>query len=251
MVMERQWPGGGSAKPVRAAGNPVEESPPMASAARVLVVDDEHALRRLLRLYLEKEGYEVVEADDGLDALSLLRLGGLDLALVDVMLPELDGFEVVRRIRAESGIPIIMITARGEEAHRIAGLELGADDYVVKPFSAPEVVARVRAQLRRARGHVGGPEPIRIGPVELDAEARRVTVDGREVELTRREFDLLAALLRDPDRAHTREALLEQVWGSTYLQPKTVDVHIAGLRRKLGDALTISSLRGVGYRLES
>jgi DNA-binding response OmpR family regulator len=191
----------------------VEESPAMASAARVLLVDDEHALRQLLRLYLANEGYEVVEADDGLDALSLLRRGGLDLALVDVMLPELDGFEVVRRIRAESGIPIILITARGEEAHRIAGLELGADDYVVNPFSAPEVVARVRAQLRRARGHVGGQEPIQIGPVELDAEARRVTVDGREVGLTRREFDLLAALLRDPDRAHTREALLEQVWG--------------------------------------
>ncbi|MBV9605770.1 MAG: response regulator transcription factor [Solirubrobacterales bacterium] len=223
----------------------------MGSAARVLVVDDEHALRRLLRLYLEKEGYEVLEADDGLDALSRLRRGGIDLALVDVMLPELDGFEVVRRIRTESGIPIILITARGEEAQRIAGLELGADDYVVKPFSAPEVVARVRAQLRRARGHFGGQEPLRIGSVELDEDARRVTVDGREVELTRREFDLLAALLRDPDRAHTRDALLEQVWGSTYLQPKTVDVHIAGLRRKLGEALRISSLRGVGYRLES
>jgi DNA-binding response OmpR family regulator len=223
----------------------------MASAARVLVVDDEHALRRLLRLYLEKEGYEVLEAGDGLDALSLLRRGGIDLALVDVMLPELDGFEVVRRIRTESGIPIILITARGEEAQRIAGLEIGADDYVVKPFSAPEVVARVRAQLRRARGQFGGHEPLRIGSVELDEEARRVTVDGREVGLTRREFDLLAALLRDPDRAHTRYALLEQVWGSTYLQPKTVDVHIAGLRRKLGDALEISSLRGVGYRVES
>ena len=222
-----------------------------ASAARVLVVDDEHALRRLLRLYLEKEGYEVLEAGDGLDALSLLRRGGIDLALVDVMLPELDGFEVVRRIRTESGIPIILITARGEEAQRIAGLEIGADDYVVKPFSAPEVVARVRAQLRRARGQFGRQEPLRIGSVELDEEARRVTVDGREVGLTRREFDLLAALLRDPNRAHTRDALLEQVWGSTYLQPKTVDVHIAGLRRKLGDALEISSLRGVGYRLES
>jgi len=229
----------------------VEESPPMASAARVLVVDDERALRRLLRLYLEKEGYEVLEAGDGLDALSLLRRGGIDLALVDVMLPELDGFEVVRRVRTDSGIPIILITARGEEAQRIAGLELGADDYVVKPFSAPEVVARVRAQLRRARGQFGAQEPLRIGSVELDEEARRVTVEGEEVELTRREFDLLAALLRDPDRAHTRDALLEQVWGSTYLQPKTVDVHIAGLRRKLGDALEISSLRGVGYRLES
>jgi DNA-binding response OmpR family regulator len=223
----------------------------MASGARVLVVDDEHSLRRLLRLYLEKEGYEVVEADDGLDALSLLRRGGIDLALVDVMLPELDGFEVLRRIRTESGIPIILVTARGEEAQRIAGLELGADDYVVKPFSAPEVVARVRAQLRRARGQFGAQEPLRIGAVELDEEARRVTVDGQEVEFTRREFDLLAALLRDPDRVHTRDALLEQVWGSTYLQPKTVDVHIAGLRRKLGDALKISSLRGLGYRLES
>ena len=223
----------------------------MASAARVLVVDDEQALRRLLRLYLEKEGYEVIEADDGLDALSLLRRGGIDLALVDVMLPELDGFEVVRRIRPESSIPIILITARGEEPQRIAGLELGADDYVVKPFSAPEVVARVRAQLRRARGLVGAPDSLRYGEVELDPDARRVSLDGREVELTRREFDLLAALLRDPDRVHTRDTLLEQVWGSTYLQPKTVDVHIAGLRRKLGDALTIRALRGVGYRLES
>ena len=222
----------------------------MSSAARVLVVDDEHSLRKLLRLYLEKEGYVVVEAENGLDALSRLRRGGIDLALVDVMLPELDGFEVVRRIRTESAIPIILITARGEEAQRIAGLELGADDYVVKPFSAPEVVARVRAQLRRARGHFGAGEPLRIGAVKLDQEARRVTVDGREVELTRREFDLLAALLRDPDRVHTRDALLELVWGSTYLQPKTVDVHIAGLRRKLGDAVKISSLRGVGYRLE-
>jgi DNA-binding response OmpR family regulator len=222
----------------------------MASAARILVVDDEHSLRQLLRLYLEKESYEVIEADDGLDALSLLRRGGIDLALVDVMLPELDGFEVLRRVRTESGIPIILITARGEEAQRIAGLELGADDYVVKPFSAPEVVARVRAQLRRARGHFGAQEPLRIGPVELDEEARRVTVDREEVGLTRREFDLLAALLRDPDRVHTRDSLLEQVWGSTYLQPKTVDVHVAGLRRKLGEAVQISSLRGVGYRLE-
>jgi DNA-binding response OmpR family regulator len=223
----------------------------MVAAARVLVVDDEHALRRLLRLYLEKEGYEVVEADDGLDALSLLRRGGIDLALVDVMLPELDGFELLRRVRNESGIPIILLTARGEEAQRITGLELGADDYVVKPFSPPEVVARVRAQLRRARGLVAAREPLRIGAVELDEDARRVTIDGQEVDLTRREFDLLAALLRDPDRAHTRDALLQLVWGSTYLQTKTVDVHVAALRRKLGDALKISSLRGVGYRLES
>jgi DNA-binding response OmpR family regulator len=228
----------------------VEQSPYMDSEARVLVVDDEHALRRLLRLYLEREGYSVVEADNGLDALSVLQRNSIDLALVDVMLPELDGFSVVRRIREKSALPIILITARGEETNRVAGLELGADDYVVKPFSAPELVARVRAQLRRARGLVGGRAALRHGPLELDEQGRRVTVDGREVELTRREFDLLAALLREPTRVHTREGLLELVWGSPDYQTKTVDVHIAALRRKLGDAVRISALRGVGYRLD-
>jgi DNA-binding response OmpR family regulator len=228
----------------------VEQSLRMESDARVLVVDDEHALRRLLRLYLEREGYAVIEADNGLDALSTLRRDGIDLALIDVMLPELDGFSLVRRIREQSAVPIIVITARGEETNRIAGLELGADDYVVKPFSAPEVVARVRAQLRRARGLVGERRALRHGGVELDEEARRVSVDGREVELTRREFDLLAALLREPTRVHTREGLLDLVWGSPDYQPKTVDVHVAALRRKLGDTLNVKSLRGVGYRLE-
>jgi DNA-binding response OmpR family regulator len=222
----------------------------MTAGARILVVDDELGLRRLLRVHLENEGYTVVEADNGLDALSLLRQGEIDLALVDVMLPELDGFELVRRVRAESGVPIIMLSARGEETHRVAGLEIGADDYVVKPFSAPEVVARVRAQLRRAGGRLGEPGPLRHGTVEVDEPSRRATVDGRELELTRREFDLLAALLRDPERVHTREGLLQTVWGSIYVQPKTVDVHIAGLRRKLGDAVQITALRGVGYRLE-
>jgi DNA-binding response OmpR family regulator len=228
----------------------MDSSPPINAEARVLVVDDEHALRRLLRLYLEREGYAVVEADNGLDALSVVRRNSIDLALVDVMLPELDGFSVVRRIRENSALPIILITARGEETNRVAGLELGADDYVVKPFSAPEVVARVRAQLRRARGLVGGRSTLRQGALELDEQSRRVTVDGREVELTRREFDLLAALLREPARVHTREGLLELVWGSADYQTKTVDVHIAALRRKLGNAVRISSLRGVGYRLE-
>ena len=223
----------------------------MEAGARILVVDDEHALRRLLRLYLEKEGYTVLEADDGLDALSMLRRGGIDLALVDVMLPELDGFGLLRLVRAELGLPIILLTARGEEAHRIAGLELGADDYVVKPFSALEVVARVRAQLRRARGVVGDQTPLRHDGIELDEQRRRVTVEGRDVELTRREFDLLAALLRSPEHVHTREVLLQRVWGSPDFQAKTVDVHIAGLRRKLGDAFRIKALRGVGYRLES
>lgn len=222
----------------------------MNSQARVLVVDDEHGLRRLLRLYLEREGYEVIEADNGLDALSTLRRNGVDLALIDLMLPELDGLSLVRRIREQSALPIIVITARGEETNRVAGLELGADDYVVKPFSAPEVMARVRAQLRRARGQLGRPAPLRHGELELDEDGRRVTVNGREVELTRREFDLLAGLLREPARVHTREGLLELVWGSPDYHAKTVDVHVAGLRRKLGDALRIAAVRGVGYRLE-
>jgi DNA-binding response OmpR family regulator len=222
----------------------------MSRQPRVLVVDDEPALRRLLRMYLEREGYAVLEAADGLDALSALAGAYVDLALVDVMLPELDGFELVRRIRARSAIPIILITARGEEANRVAGLELGADDYVVKPFSAPELVARVRANLRRARGLLADPGPLRYGELEVDEQARRVRIGRREVELTRREFDLLAALLREPQRVHTREALLRSVWGSIDYQPKTVDVHVAALRRKLGDALKLRALRGVGYRLE-
>lgn len=219
--------------------------------ARILVVDDEHALRRLLRLYLEREGYAVQEAADGLTALSTLRQGLVDLALVDVMLPELDGFEVVRRIRSESSVPIILITARGEEGNRVAGLELGADDYVVKPFSAPEVVARVRANLRRARGLVAEVPPLRHGELEVDEHSRRALVGSREIELTRREFDLLVALMREPGRVHTRQALLESVWGSPDYLAKTVDVHIAGLRRKLGDVVKVTALRGVGYRLEA
>jgi DNA-binding response OmpR family regulator len=165
------------------------------------------------------------------------------------MLPGLDGFELVRRIRGESAVPIILLTARGEETKRVTGLEIGADDYVVKPFSMPEVIARVGAQLRRADGFQSA-TPLRHGRLEVDELARRVSVDGAQVELTRREFDLLAALLRDPDRAHSRDALLDLVWGSSFVSAKTVDVHIAGLRRKLGDAFQVKALRGVGYRLE-
>jgi two-component system, OmpR family, response regulator ResD len=223
----------------------------MSSGARVLVVDDEHSLRRLLRTYLEKEGFAVIEAENGLDALALFRRGNVDIALVDVMLPGLDGFELVRRMRQKSTIPIILLTARGEETNRVAGLEVGADDYVVKPFSAPEVVARVRAQLRRAQGFddaLSG--TLRVGPVEVDPASRRCRVDGREVDLTRREFDLLMTLMRAPNRVYRREELLGLVWGSEYLSAKTVDVHVAGLRRKLGSAVKITALRGVGYRLE-
>ncbi len=225
--------------------------PARAPGSRILVVDDEPALRHLLRAYLAKEGFEVLEAASGEQALSLLRGGGVDLAVVDVMLPELDGFEVVRRIRARSAVPIILLTARGEETNRVAGLELGADDYVVKPFSAPEVVARVRAHLRRVRGFEETGSVLRAGRVEVDRASRRCTVDGRPVELTRRELDLLLTLIERSGRALTRDQLLDAAWGTTYVSPKTVDVHVAALRRKLGNALHISSLRGVGYRLEA
>ena len=221
-----------------------------ASRGRILVVDDELALRLLLRAYLAKEGFEVLEACNGEQALSVFRQGGVDLAVVDVMLPELDGFEVVRRIRARSSVPIIVLTARGEETNRVAGLELGADDYVVKPFSAPEVVARVRAHLRRMRGFEEPGSVLRLGGVELDKASRRCIVEGRPVELTRREFDLLLVLLENSGRVLTREQLLDAAWETTYVSPKTVDVHVAGLRRKLGGTVQISSLRGVGYRLE-
>lgn len=219
--------------------------------ARILVVDDEVGLRRLLRLHLAREGYDVVEAATGTEALDQLRAGGIDVALVDVMLPELDGFELVRIARQETAIPIILVTARGEEANRIAGLELGADDYVVKPFSAPEVVARVRAQLRRMQGHLGEVAPtLGGGRLEVDPVARRALVDGDEVELTRREFDLLVALLENPRRVLSRVQLLELAWETSYLSEKTVDVHVSTLRRKLGGAADIVAVRGVGYRLD-
>ena len=221
------------------------------NAARILIVDDELSLRRLMRLYLARAGFAVEEASTGPEALALLRRGDIDLAIVDVMLPEVDGFEVVRLARRSSSIPIILLTARGEEASRVAGLEIGADDYVVKPFLAHEVVARVRAQLRRARGFEGDPVTLRVGAVELDRRARRCTVRGDGIDLTRREFDLLETLLASPGRVYTRDQLLSEAWGSRFVSEKTIDVHIVGLRRKLGAALRISTLRGVGYRLET
>jgi DNA-binding response OmpR family regulator len=217
---------------------------------RILVVDDEAALRLLLKTYLAKEGFEVVEAATGGEALSLIQTGRIDLAVIDVMLPELDGFEVVRSIRTWSSLPIILLTARGEETNRVVGLELGADDYVVKPFSAREVVARVRAHLRRSERFAESESMLRLGAIELDPVSRRCTLHEQPVELTRREFDLLLRLLENPGRVLSRDQLLEAAWGTTYISAKTVDVHVAALRRKLGSDIRISALRGVGYRLE-
>lgn len=225
----------------------------MSERGLILVVDDERTERYLLRQYLTREGFEVAEADNGRDGLARLRQGGVDLALLDVMMPGLDGMEVTRLIRQESDIPIILLTARGEEAARVAGLEVGADDYVVKPVSMPEVVARVRAQLRRATGQLvagRGEGVLKVGDITLDIDARRCLLGDEPVELTRREFDLLAALASRPGKVLTRQQLLEAAWGTTYLSEKTVDVHLTKLRAKLGEAFRVTALRGVGYRLE-
>jgi two-component system response regulator ResD len=224
----------------------------MASRGHILVVDDERSIRRLLHMYLTDAGYTVTEAADGREALAQIRQGGIDLVLLDLMLPEIDGFEVTRRLRDLANVPVIMITARGEEAHRVTGLELGADDYVTKPFSPLEVVARVRAVLRRTGGDGITTRSIAIDDIVIEPESRRVTRAGVEIELTRLEFDLLAELAGHPRIVFTRERLLEKVWGyQSAVGAKTVDVHIANLRRKLGEDVGIVAVRGVGYKFES
>ena len=223
----------------------------MESRGHILVVDDERSIRRLLRMYLTDAGYTVAEAPDGEAAVDQVRMGGIDLVLLDLMLPGMDGYEVCRRIREIGSIPVIMVTARTDEANRITGLELGADDYVVKPFSPVEVVARVKAVLRRVGAPPDPNRVLRAGSAQLEPLSRRATVNGEEVDLTRLEFDLLAELAAHPRVVYTRERLLEKVWG--YQSPvggKTVDVHVANLRKKLGEDIGIVAVRGVGYRLE-
>jgi len=223
----------------------------VASSGHILVVDDERAIRRLLRMYLTDAGFTVAEAADGRQALDQVRRGGIDLVLLDLMLPEVDGLEVCRQVRSGAGLPIIVVSARGEEAQRVKGLELGADDYVVKPFSPAEVVARVRAVLRRISAPPDPHRVLRAGPATIEPASRRVTVAGRPVELTRLEFDLLAELAANPNVVYTRDRLLEKVWGyQSGVGGKTVDVHVANLRRKAGEDIGIVAVRGVGYKLE-
>ncbi len=226
----------------------------MEEIGTVLVVDDEYALRRLMISYLTKEGFTVLEAADAQAALSLFEQHQVDIALIDVMMPGMDGFGLVRELRKKSDIPLILLTAKGEESSKVAGLELGADDYVTKPFSAPEVVARVRAQLRRFKGGFGDQDQeaeIKIGEhLIVDPNSRRCFIDGNEADLSRREFDLLYKLASSPGKVFTREALLQAAWGTIYITEKTIDVHVASLRKKLNGAANITSLRGVGYRLD-
>ena len=223
---------------------------------RVLVIEDEPDIRELLAFHLEREGYTVTRSGSGAEGLRLARAAPPDLILLDLMLPEVDGFEVCRRLRQDpvtQAVPLVMLTARGDEVDRVLGLELGADDYVVKPFSPREVVARVRAVLRRSRP-TAGTTPVTIGPLQIDAAAHTVSVEGSAVNLTRREFDLLRALVEARGRVLSREFLLGRVWGYTAageIESRTVDVHVRRLRQKLGPAgLLIGTVTGVGYRLE-
>ncbi len=218
---------------------------------KILVVDDEISQRKLIKTYLVKDSYEVIEAGDYMEAIRALEQSSPDLALIDVMLPGTDGYDLVRAIRARSDIPIIMLTARGEEAAKVAGLEIGADDYVVKPYSPNEVLSRIRAHLRRAKGERKYVSTVDIGDVHLDRAARRCFMGTQEIDLSRREFDLLWIFATNPGKVFTRESLLMAGWGTSYVVEKTVDVHIASLRKKLGDTLNIKSLRGIGYRLDA
>src|SRR5436190_23939646 len=205
--------------------------------ARILLVDDEQAVQTLLTYPLRKEGYDVVGAVDGQEALNRFSEERFDLVVLDIMLPRLDGIEVCRRLRTRSQVPIIMLTAKGDEIDKVAGLEMGADDYITKPFSVREFRSRVKAALRRgnmARPALAGNEPIRAGDLEIDFERRSVSLDSKPVQLTYVEFEILAALAASPGRVYTREMLLEHIWGdSTYRDPRTVDVHIRHLREKL------------------
>ena len=225
------------------------------SRRRVLVVDDEPMVREVVTAYLEREGYLVEEAADGRDALRHLAARTPDLVVLDVMLPAVDGFEILSALRKVSDVPVILLTARTEEPDRVLGLELGADDYVVKPFSPRELAARVRSVLRRARPSAP-PARLEFAGLTIDGGTREVTVGDRPVELTPREFDLLAFLADSPRQVFSRGQLLEQVWDSSpdYQDPSTVTVHVRRIRQKIEDdpeqPRWIATVWGVGYRFE-
>ncbi len=220
---------------------------------KILVVDDEQKIVAVVRGYLEQAGLGVVTANDGAQALIVFRHEKPDLVLLDLNLPGLDGLDVARTLRKESSIPIIMLTARVEETDRLIGLELGADDYIVKPFSPREVVARVRAVLRRTSGETRPAEIYRAGDLILDVDKHTLTLSGRPVELTPTEFDLLAVLMQNPGRAFTRLQLLDRVQGQAYEgYERTLDAHVKNLRQKIGDDPKaphyILTVFGVGYK---
>lgn len=226
-----------------------------APCARVLVVDDEPMVREVVTRYLQNDGHEVREAADGVEALRELDRRAFDLVVLDLMLPSVDGLSVLRQLRDRSEVPVIILTARGDEGDRVLGLELGADDYVVKPFSPRELTARVTSVLRRA-GSTAPRGALHFDGLEIDEDTREVRLADRPVQLTRREFDLLAFLARSPRQVFTRAQLLEQVWDSSaaWQDPATVTVHVGHLRQKLeadpARPRRLVTVRGVGYRFE-
>ncbi len=223
----------------------------------ILVVEDELSIQEVISIYLRRAGYRVWLASDGQQALESLSQQLPDLLILDLMLPKVDGLEITRWLRARGDTPIIMLTARREEADRIAGLEMGADDYVVKPFSPQELVSRVRAVLRRSRGlaHDGQEQPLAFAELFIDPKTRLVTIAGREITLTVKEFDMLWQLARHPRQVFTRDQLLERVWGlSDYIDPSTVTVHMRRLREKIeadpSNPAHILTVWGLGYKFE-
>lgn len=223
----------------------------------ILVVDDDPTVTEVVSIYLERAGHRVVVASDGQEALEILEDELPDLVVLDLMLPEVGGLEITRWLRAEGDTPIIMLTARRGESDRILGLELGADDYVVKPFSPQELVSRVKAVLRRTYGStaMAGEDPLQIADLRIDPQARVVEVRGEELSLTAKEFDLLWELARHPRRVFNRDQLLDLVWGMTdYIDPSTVTVHVHRLREKLeadpSNPRHIQTVWGVGYKFE-
>lgn len=223
---------------------------------KILVVDDESAVRHLVSSYLEREGYQVLEADGGIEALRKARDEHPDLIVLDLMLPEIDGLEICRVLRAESDTYILMLTAKTEEADKLLGLGMGADDYLTKPFSPRELVARVKAILRRGEHDtVANAAVIRSGSIEIDSNRHIAKINSRELGLTAREFDILKQLAVRPGMVFSREQLLEMVWGyDFYGDPRVVDVHVAKLRKKIekdpARPQIIKTVRGVGYKLE-
>lgn len=216
-------------------------------SVRLLLVEDEDAIAEPLAEGLRREGFVVERVATGKAALEVAEP---DLVLLDLGLPDTDGFSVCRELRSRSSVPIIMVTAKGEEVDRVVGLEVGADDYMVKPFGIRELVARIRAVTRRTGERRAAQGAVRIGPLELDTRSRRVFVEGAEIDLTPKEFDLLALLASDPGAVVSRARILQEVWQTTWFgSAKTIDVHVAALRRKLGHPSWIETVRGVGLRL--
>jgi len=229
----------------------------MPDSSTILLVDDEDSVQKLLTYPLERDGFRVVPARDGEEALARFAEEPVDLVVLDIMLPKLDGLEVCKRLRAESSVPIIMLTARDDEFDTVLGLELGADDYITKPFSIREFRSRVRALLRRAgasRRDVPPAEPLVAGNLSLDPDRREAKVDGRILELTYVEFELLRTLVAQPGKVFSRRSLLQAIWGdSSYREPRTIDVHVRHLREKVehdpSEPELILTVRGAGYRL--